>query len=150
MPVIRYHAVVLQDAAGFFTALPLEAEGEAAAGFGTSAKKALDQLAEYLTWLHRHGRATAEPDFLDPKLSVVKVAMRPEYRVGKLLHACEEVVVPVHCVSGRQASGLLVAALPLFDIRFVYHAAGALKNLVTRYVQQNLRGLEPREVSRYL
>ena len=150
MPVIRYAAVVLQDAAGFFTALPLEAESDAVAGFGTSAKKALDQLGEYLTGLHEHGHALPEPDFLNPKLSVVKVAMRPEYRVGKLLHACEEVVVPVHCVSGRQASGLLVAALPLFDIRFVYHAPGALKNLVTRYVQQNLRGLEPREVSRYL
>src|SRR5579872_5002011 len=150
MPAFRYPTLVLQDAAGFFTAVPLEADSPDMAGFGSSAKKALDQLADYLTWLHLRGHTSAEPDFLDPQLSVVKVAMRPEYRVGKLLHACEEVVVPVHCVCGRQASGLLIAALPLFDIRFVYHAPGALKNLVTRYIQQNLRGLEPRELSRYL
>jgi ATP-dependent Clp protease ATP-binding subunit ClpC len=150
MPAFRYPTIVLQDAAGFFTAFPLEADNQEMTGFGTSAKKALDQLAEYLTWLHHRGYATSEPDFLDPQLSIVKVAMRPEYRVGKLLHTCEEVIVPVHCVRGRQASGLLLAALPLFDIRFVYHSPNALKNLVTRYIQQNLRGLEPRELSRYL
>ncbi len=150
MPVFRYPTVVVKDAAGFFTALPLEAPDDAATGFGTSAKQALRQLAEYLSFVYLRTGELPAPDLLDPKLVVVKVKVRPEYRVGKLLHTCEEIVLPVQCVTGTQASGLLVVALPLFDIRFSYHEPNALKNLVTRYVQQGLRGASPRDVRAYL
>ncbi len=150
MPVIRYPALVWRDAAGFHTAVLVEADDERLAGFAASADAALDQLRDNLEWYHRRGSHLAASDFLDPKLAVVKVKVRPEYHVGKLLHACDETTLPVHCVSGRQASGLLVAALPFFGVRFTYHDPGALRNLVTRYVQQGLRPAAPRDVARFL
>jgi hypothetical protein len=132
MAVLRYPALIRRDAAGFHTAALVEADDERLAGFGASADAALDQLRDGLEWRHRGGGRRPASDFLDPTLGVVNVKVRPEYHVGKLLHACDEITLPVHCVSGRQASGLLVAALPFFGVRFTYHATGALRNLVTR------------------
>src|SRR6185369_4445007 len=41
-------------------------------------------------------------------------------------------------------------ALPTLNIRFYYYEPKALKDLATTYVQENLKGLTPRELSRCL
>src|SRR5689334_10249199 len=130
MPLHRFATLVVRDAAGFHTALPIDLSDENAAGFGRSATVALEQLRAYLEWLYRREPDRAGPGLRDPELSVVKVEVRPEYCADDRVFACDEpITLPVHCVSGQLSSGLLVAALPLLGVRFYYHEAEALTGL---------------------
>jgi ATP-dependent Clp protease ATP-binding subunit ClpC len=151
MAIHRFATLLLRDAAGFYTALPVEADDEATAGFGRTASVALDQLRDYLEWLYRSDPDRAAPGLCDAELSVVKVVVRPEYRTDDRIYACDHsLTLPVHCVAGRLATGLLVAALPLLGVRFYYHETDALKGLIRRYAEQELRGMTPRDLARYL
>jgi ATP-dependent Clp protease ATP-binding subunit ClpC len=151
MPTYRFPTLLWQDHAGFYTAAPIEADDESVAGFGATAAQALEQLREFLTWLHQRNPNREAPDLVDAVLGTIKVSVRPEYQVGDRIYACDEsLIVPVHCVSGRLTSGLLVAALPLIGVRFYYHETDALKGLATRYAQQKLKGLTPRDLARFL
>ena len=136
MPVYRFPTLLWQDAAGFFTAVPVEADGETA-GFGKSPTLALSQLSEYLAWLYKREPDRPAPTLRDAELSTMKVAVRPEYHVDDRIYAClEPLTLTVHYVAGRLVSGLSVAALPLIGVRFYYHESDSLKALVTRYTQQ--------------
>jgi ATP-dependent Clp protease ATP-binding subunit ClpC len=151
MPLHRFATLVLRDAAGYHTALPVESDDANAAGIGRSPTLALEQLRDYLEWCYRRDPDRAGPGLRDPELSVVKVEVRPEYRSNDRIFACDEpLTLPIHCVSGRLISGLLVAALPLLGVRFYYHEADALVSLVRRYAELALKGLTPRELARHL
>jgi ATP-dependent Clp protease ATP-binding subunit ClpC len=150
MPVYRFATLLTQDAAGFLTAVPIEADEDDTAGFGTSPTQALQQLRDYLTWRYHRGDGPPAPELVESHLGTFKVAIRPEYKVGNRIYACDEVALPVHCVHGRLSSGLLVAALPLLGVRFYYHEPDDLKGLVIRYAQQRLKGLSPRELAQFL
>lgn len=149
MPTHRYPVLVVRDPAGGFTAVAVE-EGDLV-GFGTTAGAARDDLKAYLEWLHRRRAYQAAPDFLDPELHTFKVAVRPEYRTDQRIYPSDQTVaVRVPCVTGIQASGQRLAALPLLGLRFAYHDPQALKGLVQRYVLQKLEGLAPQELARHL
>jgi ATP-dependent Clp protease ATP-binding subunit ClpC len=150
MPAYRFATLLWQDAAGFHTAVPIEADDEATAGFGATAAAALDQLREYLSWLYRREPDRPPPNLRDAELGIVRVTLRPEYRVENRIYPCDELALPVHYVAGRLTSGLLVAALPLLGARFYYYEPDGLRSLVGRYAQQALKGLTPRELARFL
>lgn len=126
-------------------------EGDAPAGFGPTAARALEQLDDYLRWQLGEDELAAEPDFLDAELLVFRVAIRPEYQSAGRRYPCDEAVtLRVHAVRGRQEHGLLVCSLPILDVRFYYYEASALRNLVTHYVQQRLEGVTPAQLARLL
>jgi ATP-dependent Clp protease ATP-binding subunit ClpC len=151
MPTYRYPALLVQDAAaGAFTALPIDAP-DGLAGFGPTPAAAVEQVREFLAWTYRRTGSIPEPDFLDAELSLIKVTVRPEYRVGSRIEPSPHpLLLRVPCVHGRQASRQPVAALPLLGLRFTYHTDNALKGLVVRYTQQRLEGKTPQELSRFL
>ncbi|HTU23022.1 MAG TPA: AAA family ATPase [Gemmataceae bacterium] len=150
MPVHHFSVLVVRDAAGFYTALPVEGN-EGAAGFAATPALALRQLRDYLEWLYRRDSDSPGPSLRDPALSVLPVEVRPEYHVGERIYACDRtLMLRVHCVAGRLTSGLLVAALPLLGVRFYYHEESALPALARRYAELALKGLTPRELARHL
>jgi len=150
MAAYRFATLVWQDAGGFFTALPIE-EDDSAAGFGPRASVALKQVKEYLTWLYQRDPYRHEPELVESKLATFKVSIRPEYRVDKRIHACTHALqLPVQGVVGRLQSGLRVVVLPLVGVRFYYHDEDSLKGLVQRYVQEALKGVNPRQAAFYL
>ncbi len=151
MPAYRFFTLLWQDPAGFFTAVPIEAPDNEAAGFARTPAAALQQLREYLLWLYRQQPDREGPCLTTAELSAFKVLVRPEYQVGDRVYACtDSLELRVHCVSGKLTSGLRVAALPLIGVRFYYHEVDALKELVRRYTQMALRGLDPRQLAGYL
>jgi ATP-dependent Clp protease ATP-binding subunit ClpC len=151
MPTLRFPTLLWQDAAGLFTAVPVEAVDEETAGFGATAAAALQQLRDFLAWQYRRQGTLPHADFLDAELRVFKVLVRPEYHFEKRVYVCETALnLPVHCVAGRNAGGLLVAALPLLGVRFYYHDKPALKTLACRYAEQALKGLTPEDLARFL
>jgi ATP-dependent Clp protease ATP-binding subunit ClpC len=149
MAAYRFPVLVWQDPEGWFTARLVERDEPA--GIGRTAALALGQVQDYLDWRHRENPWSPQPDFHDPQLVQLKVAVRPEYEFEGRRFPCEEsVLLRVYCVQGRQKHGLLIGALPTFDLRFYYYEGDALKGLVTHYVQQRLKGMTPQALSRYL
>lgn len=152
MTILRFYTLLCQDGGGFWSALPIESDEDgASAGFGRSAARAAEQLRDYLAWLYQREPHRPRPDLTTAELSLVRVPVRPEYEADDRIYPCKESIqLPVHCVVGQLASGMLVGALPLLGLRFYYHEPGDLKGLVIRYVQQRLKGLTPRDVARFL
>src|SRR5204862_7445439 len=103
MPTARYHALLCRDAAGGFSAIALDL---GTTGFGATPNDARDDLREYLRWLHRKEHWTTPPDFGEPELRWLTVAVRPEYQgVNRLYPTDDEVPVRVPCVVGTRTSG---------------------------------------------
>lgn len=150
----RFPVVVWEDFTGRFSARLIDDEeypGIRLAGFGRTAREALAQLKEYLTWAFEHEPWRSTPDFNDPQLMEFRVDVRPEYTVRGRVYPCDESFpLRVQCVHGRQESGMLVCALPLLGIQFYYYEASALRGLVTTYTQESLKSRTPQQLRSYL
>src|SRR6266542_2740751 len=145
MATYRFPVLIWQDFAGRFTACLVDRDERAA--LARTADEAREQIREYLAWIYQDRPWEPGPDFLDAELATFRVSVRPEYHIDGRPSPCDELVpLTVHCVHGRQEGGLRIAALPLLDVRFYYYEADSLKEMVTRYVQQRLHGVTPREL----
>ncbi|MCI0488662.1 MAG: AAA family ATPase [Blastocatellia bacterium] len=150
MAVYRFPVLIWEDFEGYFTARPVEYHSVSTAT-GPTPDEVMFQVKEYLKWSYDKYPWQPAPDFLDARLIHYKVAVRPEYRLENRIYPTEGAVnLRVACVYGRQEGGLLVCSLPIFDIRFYYYESKALKDLVTAYVQETLKGLTPQQLSRFL
>lgn len=150
----RFPVLVWEDYTGHFTARLVDDEEDQMtplAGFGRTAREALAQLKEYLTWSFEHEPWRSAPDFLDPQLVEFRVEVRPEYMLKGRVYPCDESFpLRVACVQGRQQSGMLVCALPLLGVQFYYYDANALRALVTTYTQEWLKHSTPQHLRRFL
>ncbi|HEU0252492.1 MAG TPA: AAA family ATPase, partial [Pyrinomonadaceae bacterium] len=98
---------------------------------------------------HEPWRSAA--DFHDPRITELRVEVRPEYQVKSRVYPCDEsIALRVAAVHGRQESGMLVCALPMFGLQFYYYESTALRGLVNTYVQEALKRHTPQQLSRYL
>lgn len=148
MEVYRFPVLVWRDEAGGFTAAL--AEAETVAGYGETAKEALSQVREFLSWLYKMEPWRDGPTHVEAKLIETKVKVRPEYLVGHKVYPYDRsLTLRVACVDCDHVSGLRSATLPRLGIQF-YYSQGRLKDLVRHYVQKRLAGLPPRQVARYL
>jgi ATP-dependent Clp protease ATP-binding subunit ClpC len=159
MPTYRFPILLWQDFEGFFTANPVEGFFSRYVGMARNAGDAVFQLKELLVYLYDKYPGTAEPDFHDAKLMNLKTEVRPEYRIEETMGdrrqkniypLDDSITLRVACVHGRQQGGLLVCTMPLLGIQFYYYEEKTLKELATTYVQENLKGMTPRELSRFL
>jgi ATP-dependent Clp protease ATP-binding subunit ClpC len=150
----RFPVLVWEDWTGTFSARLVDDEenlGSPLAGFGPTAREALAQLKEYLVWSFEHEPWRSAADFLDPRIVELRVEVRPEYQVKGRVYPCDESIpLRVAVVHGRQASGMLVCALPMFGLQFYYYESTALRGLVNTFVQEVLKGHTPQQLSRYL
>ncbi len=150
----RFPVLIWEDFTGRYSARLIDDQEDPLvplAGFGRTAREALAQLKEYLTWSFEHEPWRAPPDFLDPQLVEFRVEVRPEYTLKGRVYPCDEPFpLRVTCVHGRQQSGMLVCALPLLGLQFYYYDAKALRGLATTYAQESLKHSTPQQLRRYL
>jgi ATP-dependent Clp protease ATP-binding subunit ClpC len=150
----RFPVLIWEDFTGRYSARLIDDQEDPLiplAGFGRTAREALAQLKEYLTWSFEHEPWRTAPDFLDPQLVEFRVEVRPEYTLRGRVYPCDEPFpLRVACVHGRQQSGMLVCALPLLGLQFYYYEAKALRGLVTTYAQESLKHSTPQQLRRYL
>lgn len=150
----RFPVLVWEDFTGLYTARLIDDEEDLLtplAATGPSVRATLLQLKEYLAWSFEREPLRSAPDFLNPQLIEFRVEVRPEYQVKGRIYPCDESIpLRVACVHGRQESGMLVCALPMLGLQFYYYEPQALHNLVTIYVQENLKNRTPQQLSRYL
>lgn len=156
----RFPALVIEDRGGLFHAILLDKDTREAAMAG-SAKTALDQLGELLSWQYEEWLREDEPAFLEPKILDIRIQVRPEYKavdateVGenekKKVFPCEEqVALTVPCVYGRESGGMHVGVLPTLNVWFNYYEAASLKSLAAHYALEHLSGRTPLELAAYL
>ena len=150
----RFPVIVWEDFTGRYSARLIDDEEDPSnplAGFGRTAREALAQLKEYLTWSFEHEPYRSAPDFLDPQLVEFRVEVRPEYTLKGRVYPCDESFpLRIACVHGRQQSGMLVCAMPLLGLQFYYYEASALRGLVTTYAQESLKNRTPQQLRSYL
>jgi ATP-dependent Clp protease ATP-binding subunit ClpC len=68
----------------------------------------------------------------------------------RVFAATETLALRAACVFRQEENGNYLASLPHFSIEFYFYDFKMLKQLVTTYVQENLKGLTPLELSRFL
>jgi len=150
----RFPVLVWEDFTGRFSARLIDDEENPMnplAGFGRTAREALIQLKEYLTWSFEREPWRSAPDFHDPQLIEFRVEVRPEYTIRGRVYPCDESFpLRVACVHGHQQSGMLVCAMPLLGLQFYYYEASALRGLVTTYAQEALKNRTPQQLRSFL
>ncbi|KAF0239831.1 MAG: hypothetical protein FD167_4308, partial [bacterium] len=162
----RFPILVWEDLAGTFTARLVEYEHNVQliyggkvmfdgaertpTAVGITKDDAIYKLKEYISWSYNEYPWQPMPDFLDAKVIFFRVELRPEYRREEKVFPVEPISLRLPCVYGRQEEGLLVCALPTIGVHFYYYDGKSLKDLVNHYVQERLKGITPRELSRYL
>jgi ATP-dependent Clp protease ATP-binding subunit ClpC len=152
MPSLRYPILIWQGFDASWTACAVEADGDDdLAAVGDTPARAAEQIKDYLHWKRRTEPWLAEPDFLEPVLTYVKVEVRPEYKSGERVFPSEQcVALRLPVVHGKDSAGLLLCSLPTLGIRFTYYEPKALKELVVHTVQNALKGLTPQQLTRFL
>src|SRR5687768_5879761 len=143
MAALRFPILVFRDAAGMHTAVLVENNGDVA-GFAPTAAEAREQLRDHLEWVQKQAGWIEAPDWIDARLTVFRVDVRPEYVAdGRVYPSPETVALRVPVVTGRTAADLKMAAMPTLGIRFSYHGESDLKPLVGQYVQGRFKGSAP-------
>ncbi|HVT80491.1 MAG TPA: AAA family ATPase, partial [Phycisphaerae bacterium] len=101
------------------------------------------------------------PELDDIKLMHLTIPVRPEYgvvdaeaaasrRQRRQLFASPPVQLPVAVIHATAGAGLSFAAAPLLGVSFVFDSRDKLKDTVTHYVQQSLRGRTLEQLMRLL
>ncbi|MFO7907222.1 MAG: AAA family ATPase [Planctomycetota bacterium] len=152
MATYRLPLLVWRDAQSGYTAAPVELYlGQPdMVGFSEKLSTAIKQVQSYLTWFLKECPWNV-PDFQDPRLTHLRVDIRPEYRTAHRVYPCpEQIEIQIPCVLGRQESGLLLCSMPTLGLIFHYFDDQELPKLVAEAVRQKLAGNSPQELSQFL
>ncbi|MEZ0368867.1 MAG: AAA family ATPase, partial [Candidatus Sericytochromatia bacterium] len=127
------------------------AERPEIAAVGDNPKEVHGQLQAWIDWYYDEYPWATEPDFFEPELKQFAVEVYPEYRIKEKIYPLAEVMVlAVPCLIGRNGAGQSLVSLPLQKQLFHCYEPEAVKKLVAHYVQQELRGNTPAQLSRQL
>ncbi|GMU50933.1 MAG: hypothetical protein AMXMBFR33_00790 [Candidatus Xenobia bacterium] len=140
--VYHYPAATWTHPSGMVTAVLAEEPGVVAVR--ATLAEALNELQDYLTFLHRSQPWLPGPE-LD-QLSVISVAvkLRAEYQLeGRVFPVEPPLEFRFPCLTGPHESGLWMAILPTLELQFLYQEGRDLKELVQHYVQDRLAGQTP-------
>ncbi len=150
MATYRFPVLIWEDFDGYFTAA-LVPFNNIPAAVAKSADEALRQLREFLQWGYKENSWWPAPDFQEAEQLTLRVDIRPEYHANERIYPSAEVMpIKVPCVYGRQSDGIFIGTLPTLGIHFYYYEERALKELVSHYLQEALKGKTPQALSRYL
>lgn len=149
MSVARFPVLLWQSAPGARTAC-LIGRRETVAAVGKSTQDALRQLRDYVAWSERQERSIQSPELSETVLHRIRVLVRPEYSIGERVVPCqEELPLDLAVVEGKRGD-LVVVHVPRLDLAFYRYPGQALRELVSHFAQQKLRGSSPRELARAL
>jgi ATP-dependent Clp protease ATP-binding subunit ClpC len=147
MATLHYPVVVWPDAAGGWTAA-LVADYEDASARAGSEREALQQLKDLLEWRAEHEPLLADPELIDPELSMVRVEVRPQYQSERrILPSPQTVHLAVPCVVGRDPGGLPSCTVPHLGLQFGFTDPQSLRALVTHFVRERLQTLSPLQLA---
>ena len=152
MAVFRYPVLVLEAHQGLYTAMVVEEfDNETISAVATTHAKAVAQIKDYLQWFHKQHPYYEPLDFLDARLAYRQIDIRPEYHHSQRSYPCRETLqLRLPIVQGRRTSGVEVCAIPTLGISFHYYPGDPVLETVSHYIQDELKGCSPRDVSRHL
>lgn len=165
MPVFRFPVLVSENFNNFVTA---QIVGEDVSAFADRKDAALAEVKEYLQWFYRENWWREPEEFGDAKLIEFRVEVRPEYKIAeknerepqskknkkkeknRVFTATETLPLRVACVYRKTANNSFLAVLPQLGIEFYFHDEAQLKQLAATYASENLKGLTPLELAKFL
>lgn len=169
MAVFRFPVLLIENFSGFVTAL---VPGEDVAACGESKDAAIAQVKEYLQWFYADAWWREPEEFGAASLIEFSVEIRPEYKIEnqtdenapaswqkkqkqsnnkKRVYAqAETLPLRVACVYRQEENGSFLATLPVLETEFYFYDLKMLKQLVTSYVQEKLKGATPLDLTRFL
>ena len=151
MPSYRFPILVWDHADGRGATACLVEHRTSSAAVAPTRSAATLQLREMLRWRYRQAPWTRKPSFADPRLTWVRVEVRPEYHFDERTFPCREtVLLRLPCVRGHDSAGLLLCSLPTLGIRFQFDDEASLEQLAGHYVQLALKGLTPQQLAWHL
>ncbi len=155
MKMHRHPVLVWRDQGGFYTAALADAEGAVeglvpVVAYADSARKALEQIKEYVRWHYEKFPWSDGPTITSSKLTHYTVKVRPEHRVEDKIFPYEKSLsLRIEVVDCAHKGGMRSAVIPRLAVEFFY-TQGQLKDLVRHYVQESLSGKPPRVLARFL
>lgn len=136
---MKFTVLIWTDHQQRYTAKAVECAGAVATDHSSAA--AIEQLKKYIAYLYREEPWTPPPDFIDPSLREVTVAVRPGYETQQRVYPCSQLVeLTVPVLLGRRRSGTPLCAIPTLDVYFGYHAEEPVDVLVREHVKRKLDG----------
>jgi len=148
----RYQAVIWKNEDGLHAGRLLDDDQDGTAT-ARSRKGVVDQLKEYLKFVHASDGEyyIPMPDFFEPEMRKVKVRLHPEYSDDRRTYACKESVeLRLPCAVGKRDTGLFTAVMPTIDVEFNFNDLRSFAKLAAHYVQGELKGKTPQQLSRDL
>lgn len=147
MATLHHPVLVWPDPAGSWTAA-LVADYEDAAARASSEREALQQLKDLLEWRAEHDPLLADPELIDPVLSIIRIEVRPQYQSERrILPSPQTVSLAIPCVVGRDSGGLPSCTVPHLGLQFGYTDHDSLRALVTHFVRERLQTLSPLQLA---
>jgi ATP-dependent Clp protease ATP-binding subunit ClpC len=149
MSVAHVPILLWRSHEGLFTGAVVEQPEIAAVG--ASAQDCLTQLRHHLTWIQRNEPWNFPvPEVVEPKVTHVKVEVRPEYIAGRQRHPCPPITLEAPCVHGKLATDLHVCSIPPLKLWFSFHEESKLKELAAHYVREAMQGRSPQQIAPFL
>jgi ATP-dependent Clp protease ATP-binding subunit ClpC len=133
MGLTKLPVLLWEDLSQQTTAVLIQAEQQVAVA--ASAKEALHDLKNGLSWQQQQNPWDLPTEIRDPTLLMVQVKLLPRYEIGgRSFYDSSPISLPVPCVHGRMY-GYSVAFLPLFAKLFYFHDVETLPQLVMHHIQ---------------
>lgn len=114
-------------------------------------KKVKKTLQDYLQKEYKKNNTYPFSEFLDPKMKLFHVEVRPAYKIKNTSYPVNESVsVPVIAVHSETDDGEFECYLPQFDHSFYYYNEKQLKSLVSHFATFRLSDYTPEDLYRLL
>ncbi len=98
-----------------------------------------------------YARELNKPPFEGLSLKICRVEVRPGYKEEDGTYpAPAPVTIPVAAVCGENTFGSYTCYLPSFGGQFYYYKPGQVESLVEHFVRDEVRGMRPEQVHRFL
>lgn len=170
MAAFKFPVLLSENYNGFITA---QCVGEDVTGFGETLSAAVAQVKEYLQWYYTDSHWREPEEFGAATVVEIRVEVRSEYKVENKLDedvpsswlskkqrrkkqkrriytSIETLPLRVVCVYREEENGNYFGILPVFGIEFYFYDVNHLKQLVTMYVLEKLRGATPLDLTKFL
>ena len=124
--------------------------GEYACAADTDLKKCIKQLKSAMLW-HSENTHVRDPDFEEPNLELIKVAIRTSEPFRDRRHlSSEQTWVTVPCVWGKREDGSIACDAPTLKLSFFCDSESEFRDIAREQIQSRLNGCSQTELTALL
>lgn len=133
MPIYKYPLALWTDPAGNTSACTID--GVPVSAVGVDDSDAISQIKKYLNWHYQKTPWDQRPDFVDPQIGEITVALRPQFNTEQGRYpSASTIQITFAYVWGSRPDQSIVCCLPTLDRSFRCTRPGAVETLAREEV----------------